>query len=198
MTAGPDPLLDGYRRFREHRWPDLARRYGEIARGGQRPTTAVVACSDARLDPQALFDAAPGDLFIIRNVAGLVPPYAPDGGCHGTSAAIEYAVKLLKVRRIVVLGHVGCDGIYGMIHGPRPEAREFLLPWMDIAEPVLWPIPEAVPGQPMERTVEQAVLRLSLLNLRTFPWIRDAEHSGRLFIDAMEFDIKTGALLRIA
>jgi carbonic anhydrase len=197
MTDKPDLLLDGYRRFREHRWPDLARRYGEIARGGQRPTTAVVACSDARLDPQAIFDAAPGDLFVIRNVAGLVPVYAPDGGCHGTSAALEYAVRVLKIRRLVLLGHVGCDGVHSMIHGPLPEARDFLMPWMDIAEPVLWPIPETLPGETTERAVERKVLELSSRNLRTFPWILDAERSGRLFIEAMEFDIRTGGIVTL-
>lgn len=198
MTTDRDPLLDGYQRFRQTRWPELAPRFQAMARSGQRPTTVVVACSDARLDPQSVFDAAPGDLFVIRNVAGLVPPFAPDGGCHGTSAALEYAVRLLKVRRVIVLGHVGCDGIHGMIHGPRPDARDFLLPWMDIAEPVLWPIPEARSGERLERIVEAAVLKLSLQNLRTFPWIAAAERSGRLTLQAMEFDLSAGELTAVA
>ncbi len=192
-----DPLMEGHLRFREHRWPLVARRYGEVARGGRRPMAAVLTCSDARLDPQAIFDAGPGDLYVIRNVAGLVPTYAPDGGCHGTSAALEYAVRVLKVPRVVLLGHVGCDGIHSMIHGPHPNAKDFLMPWLDIAEPVLWPFPDPAPGETIERAVERDVLDLSLRNLRTFPWIRDAERSRRLAIDAMEFDFRTGSLVLI-
>lgn len=154
----------------------------------------VIACSDARIDPQTIFDAAPGDLFVIRNVAGLVPPYAPDGGCHGTSAALEYAVKILKVRRIVVLGHAKCDGVHALIHGPLRNARDFLDPWMDIAEPVMWPMPEPNSGEALEMAVEDAVLALSLSNLRTFPWIRDGETAGHLALTAWRFDISTGEL----
>ncbi|WP_275539701.1 carbonic anhydrase, partial [Brevundimonas denitrificans] len=116
------------------------------------------------------------ELFVIRNVAGLVPEYTPDGGCHGTSAALEYAVKILKVRRIVLLGHAHCDGIHAMIHGPVRNAPDFLAPWVDIAEPVMWPMPEQGAGQSFEAAIEIAVLRQSLANLRTFPWIRDAEN----------------------
>jgi len=151
----------------------------------------VIACSDARIDPQTIFDAAPGDLFVIRNVAGLVPPYAPDGGCHGTSAALEYAVKILKVRRIVVLGHAKCDGVHALIHGPLRNARDFLDPWIDIAEPVMWPMPEPDSGEALEMAVEDAVLALSLSNLRTFPWIRDGETAGHLALTAWRFDIST-------
>lgn len=195
--ARPDPLMDGYRRFRAAAWPEQADRYRGLARRGQKPTTAVVACSDARVDPQAIFDAEPGDLFIVRNVAGLVPVYAPDGGCHGTSAALEYAVKILKVRRIVLLGHDDCDGVHAMIHGPLREAQDFLTPWMDIAEPVMWPIPEFGSAERMETVLERAVTRLSLDNLRTFPWIAGAEAAGRLRLDAFRFEIASGALSTI-
>lgn len=190
-----DPLIVGYRRFRKTAWPAKAQLFGQLARRRQQPATAVIACSDARIDPQTIFDAEPGELFVIRNVAGLVPTYAPDGGCHGTSAALEYAVKILKVRRIVVLGHVGCDGVHAMIHGPLPQARDFLGPWMDIAEPVMWPMPEQGAGQALERAVEVAVLQLSLSNLRTFPWIRESERSGHLTLSAWQFSIATGELL---
>jgi carbonic anhydrase len=189
-----DPLIVGYRRFRKSAWPARAQLFAQLARRRQQPATAVIACSDARIDPQTIFDAEPGELFVIRNVAGLVPPYAPDGGCHGTSAALEYAVKILKVRRIVVLGHVGCDGVHAMIHGPLPHARDFLGPWMDIAEPVMWPMPEQGAGQALEGAVEVAVLQLSLNNLRTFPWIRESERSGHLTLSAWQFSIATGEL----
>lgn len=155
MTFRPDdPLLQGYLRFRTSVWPRHAERYARLARRRQHPGTAVVACSDARVDPQTIFDAEPGELFVIRNVAGLVPEYAPDGGCHGTSAALEYAVRILKVRRIVLLGHTRCDGIHAMIHGPLRKAPDFLGPWVDIAEPVMWPIPDRQPGQTLEDTIE--------------------------------------------
>ncbi|PZO40141.1 MAG: carbonic anhydrase [Alphaproteobacteria bacterium] len=194
MVDSNDPLIVGYRRFRSTVWPAKAQLFAQLARKRQQPATAVIACSDARIDPQTIFDAEPGELFVIRNVAGLVPPYAPDGGCHGTSAALEYAVKILKVRRIVVLGHVGCDGVHAMIHGPLREARDFLGPWMDIAEPVMWPMPEQGTGQALEGAVELAVLDLSLKNLRTFPWIREAEQVGQLTLTAWQFSIATGEL----
>lgn len=192
-----DPLIKGHLRFRENTWPGEARRYAQLARRRQQPATALIACSDARIDPQTIFDAEPGELFVIRNVAGLVPPYAPDGGCHGTSAALEYAVKILKVRRIVVLGHAGCDGVQAMIHGPLREARDFLGPWMDIAEPVMWPMPELGSGQALEGAVELAVLQLSLNNLRTFPWIYEGEQAGQLGLTALQFSLSSGDLRRV-
>lgn len=199
MIAAPeltpkDPLLAGYQRFRSTTWPAQAQRYAQLARRRQQPATVVVACSDARIDPQTIFDAEPGQLFVIRNVAGLVPEYAPDGGCHGTSAALEFAVKILKVRRIVVLGHTGCDGVHAMIHGPLRNAQDFLGPWMDIAEPVMWPMPEQGSGEPFEAAIENATLQLSLTNLRTFPWIRDGEKAGHLTLSAWRFNIATGEL----
>lgn len=194
MSGTDDPLLAGYQRFRTTVWPALSQRYARLARRGQQPATAVIACSDSRLDPQTIFDAEPGELFVIRNVAGLVPAYAPDGGCHGTSAALEYAVKILRVRRIVLLGHARCDGIHAMIHGPLRNAPDFLGPWVDIAEPVMWPIPEPAVGETFETTIEHAALRLSLANLRTFPWIRAAETSGHLSLSVWRFSIATGEL----
>lgn len=195
MTSDPDDsLMAGYRRFRSTVWPGQAQRYAQLARRRQQPATVVIACSDARIDPQTIFDAAPGQLFVIRNVAGLVPEYAPDGGCHGTSAALEFAVKILRVRRIVVLGHAVCDGVHAMIHGPLRNAQDFLGPWMDIAEPVMWPMPEQGAGAVFEAAIEDAVLRLSLTNLRTFPWIRDAESAGHLSLSVWRFNIATGEL----
>jgi carbonic anhydrase len=192
-----DPLLAGYRRFRANVWPGQAERFAHLARRRQQPATAVVACSDSRIDPQTIFDAEPGKLFVIRNVAGLVPPYAPDGGCHGTSAALEFAVKILKVRRIVLLGHGDCDGVHAMINGPLRNARDFLGPWMDIAEPVMWPMPDQASGQPLEAAIEDATIKLSLANLRTFPWIRDGEKAGQLSLVAWRFTLSTGELLAL-
>ena len=151
-------LLEGYRRFRANVWPAERARYQALAEGGQRPETLVVACSDSRVDPRTIFDAAPGELFVVRNVAGLVPPWQPDANYHGTSAALEYAVRVLGVARIVVLGHAQCGGVQAMVEGAPDHARDFVAPWMKIAESV----------------------RLSLPNLATFPWIADAVAAGRL------------------
>lgn len=118
-----DRLLEGYRRFRAEVWPAERARYEALARKGQRPETLVIACSDSRVDPQTVFGAAPGDLFVVRNVAGLVPSYHPDAGYHGTSAALEFAVRVLGVARIVVLGHAQCGGIQAMVEGAPKEAR---------------------------------------------------------------------------
>ena len=119
-----DRLIEGYRRFRTEFWPGQRERYEALANSGQSPETLVIACSDSRVDPQTVFGAAPGELFVVRNVAGLVPTYQPDAGYHGTSAALEFAVRVLKVKRIVVLGHVHCGGILAMVEGAPPEARE--------------------------------------------------------------------------
>ena len=195
MTIAPDdPLMAGYHRFRASAWPKKAQLFAKLARGRQQPATAVIAGSDSRIDPQTIFDAGPGELFVIRNVAGLVPECAPDGGCHGTSAALEYAVKILKVRRIVLLGHANCDGVHAMIHGPLRNADDFLGPWMDIAEPVMWPMPEQGSGEALHSAIEDAVIHLSMSNLRTFPWISESETAGHLALSALRFNIATGEL----
>jgi len=175
--APDDPLISGYRRFRQDVWPARAESYARLAKRGQKPSTAVVACSDARLDPQAIFDAEPGELFVIRNVAGL-----------------EFAVRILRVRTLVLLGHADCDGIHAMLHGPLRHAPDFLMPWMDIAEPVMWPMPEAVPGECFEAKVEDAVIGLSLANLRGFPWIASVEKSGALRLRAFKLHLGQGVL----
>ncbi len=114
-----DALLDGYKRFRADIWPEARKRYEALSLKGQRPQALVVCCSDSRVDPATVFNTVPGEMFTIRNVAGLVPPYQPDGGCHGTSAALEFGVRVLKVSRIVVLGHAQCGGVRAM---ERPGA----------------------------------------------------------------------------
>jgi carbonic anhydrase len=191
-----DSLFDGYRRFRETVWPSERARY-EALSGGQRPHTLVLACSDSRVDPQTIFGAAPGELYVIRNVAALAPPYEPDAGYHGVSAALEFGVRLLKVSRLVVLAHGRCGGVKAMIDGAPPTARDFLPKWMEIAEPVLWPI--GVPTDPERHLCyfEKEVLALTLRNLMTFPWIRSRVESGDLSLHGMRFDIHTGVLSRL-
>jgi carbonic anhydrase len=190
-------LLEGYRRFRSEVWPAERARYEALAMKGQRPETLVIACSDSRVDPQTVFGAGPGELFVVRNVAGLVPPYRPDAGYHGTSAALEYGVRVLGVARIVVLGHAQCGGIKAMVEGAPEEARDFVEPWMTIARPALRALPAQVEGGDLLQHCESAVVRLSLANLATFPWIDAAVAAGRLTLAGFRFDIRTGVLARL-
>ncbi len=192
-----DRLLEGYRRFRADVWPAERARYEALAKRGQRPETLVVACSDSRVDPQTVFGAAPGELFVVRNVAGLVPLYSPDAGYHGTSAALEFGVRVLKVARVVVLGHAQCGGIQAMVEGAPEEGRDFVEPWMAIAEPVLRSTPPPHAAHDPLTHYETEVVRLSLANLATFPWIADAVAAGRLELQGFRFDIRSGALTRL-
>ncbi|HSA79542.1 MAG TPA: carbonic anhydrase [Geminicoccaceae bacterium] len=192
-----DRLLEGYRRFRAEVWPAQRARYETLAQQGQRPETLVVACSDSRVDPETVFGAAPGELFVVRNVAGLIPPYHPDAAYHGTSAGLEFAVRVLGVARIVVLGHTQCGGVRAMVEGAPEEARDFVAPWMRIAEPALQSLQRHGSGADIFSHCEIAVVRLSLVNLRTFPWIDAAVAAGRLKLHGFRFDIHTGVLARL-
>lgn len=189
-----DRLLQGYRRFRAEVWPRERARYQALAEQGQAPETLVVACSDSRVDPQTVFGAAPGELFVLRNIAGLVPPYQPDAHYHGSSAALEYGVRVLKVARIVVLGHADCGGVRAMVEGAPAAARDFVSSWMRIAESVLRTVPERLDGENILGHCETEVVRLSLANLGTFPWIAEAVGAGRLALHGCHFDIRSGVL----
>ena len=192
-----DQLLDGYRRFRAEVWPAERSRYEALAHWGQSPETLVVSCSDSRVDPQTVFGAVAGELFVVRNIAALVPTYGPDAGCHGTSAALEYGVRVLKVSRIVVLGHAQCGGVQAMLEGAPAEARDFVAPWIGMAAPALGRIPAHLHGAERRCRCENEVVRLSLDNLATFPWIADAIAAGTLSLHGFRFDIHTGVLEQI-
>ncbi len=189
-----DPLLDGYRRFRAEIWPAERARYEALARWGQAPETMVISCSDSRVDPQTVFGAAPGEMFVLRNIGGLAPPYGPDGGHHGASAAIEFGVRVLKVKRLVALGHAQCGGVRAMALGAPAEARDFVASWVEIARPAL-----SAAGDRAGRLddIEAAVVRLSLANLMTFPFVAEAVAAGRLALHGFRFDIHTGVLSRV-
>ena len=191
-----DRLIEGYRRFRAEVWPEQRTRYERLAERGQKPEALVIACSDSRVDPQTVFGAVPGQLFMLRTVAGLVPPYGPDMGYHGTSAALEYGVRVLKVERVVVLGHAQCGGVRAMLEGPQ-EATDFVAQWMAIAQPALRRAGEAAQGEDMMRRCETEVLRLSLENLLTFPWIADSVKAGRLRVQGFHFGIQSGVLAKL-
>jgi len=130
-----DDLIEGYRRFRASTWRNERARFEELTAHGQHPRALVIACSDSRTDPQMVFDAAPGELFVIRNVANLVPPYGPDDQPHGVSSAIEFAVRTLRVGEIIVMGHAMCGGIRALLDGTPPELADFVGQWVRIAEP---------------------------------------------------------------
>ena len=188
-----DPLIEGYKKFRAETWPAERERYEALAHWGQSPDTMIVACSDSRVDPQTIFGAVPGEMFVLRNVAALVPPYQPDAqGYHGTSAAIEFGVRVLKVARLVVLGHAQCGGVRAMAYGAPPQARDFVAAWVDIGRPAF----EAAPGKKLSE-VEIGVVRLSLANLMSFPWIAELVAGGRLSLQGFIFDIHTGVLTRV-
>lgn len=190
-------LIDGYHRFRTDVWPAQRDRYRALAREGQHPETLVVSCSDSRVDPQTVFGAAPGELFVVRNVAGLVPPDQPDSRSHGTSAALEYGVRVLGVSRIVVLGHAQCGGIEAMVSGVPSGGHSYVAPWMAIADPVMKQLPAQLEGEALLTHCEKEVVRLSLANLVTFPWIAEAVAAGRLSLHGFRFGIRSGELSRL-
>ena len=189
-------LLPGYRRFRDTSWPAYRATFERLAAAGQRPHTVVVACSDSRVDPSLIFDAGPGELFVVRNVANLVPPYAPDGNCHGTSAALEFGVVLLEAPNLVVLGHGLCGGVQALL-APTGPPGDFLPPWIRLAARAragaLACDDGADPGCAQEAG-EHAVVRLSLENLLTFPWVAERAAAGRLRLHGAHFDVRTGVL----
>ena len=188
-----DKLIEGYRRFRAEVWPEERAHYEQLAEAGQSPEIMMIACSDSRVDPATVFGAGPGQLFMVRSVAGLIPQYHPDMGQHGTSAALEYGVRVLKVRRIVLLGHAQCGGVRAMLEGPQ-EATDFVPQWIEIAQPALQRVREASPGEDIYSRCEIEVLKLSLANLLTFPWLGEAVKAGKLQVHGFHFGIQSGVL----
>ncbi len=195
--ALPADLLAGYHRFRHTRYSVERGRYRQLEEDGQRPRTMVVACSDSRSGPEAVFDAGPGELFVVRNVAALVPAYAPDTRNHAASAALEFAVLALGVRSIVVMGHGRCGGVAAALDDPAPlAASDFIGTWVaglrDLADR-LDPIEREDPAR-SRRALELRSIEQSIANLRTFPWIRSREASGSLALHGAWFDIGLGEL----
>jgi carbonic anhydrase len=189
-------LIDGYRRFRAQEWPVRRAMFEHLAHGGQSPTTMVIACSDSRVDPTMIFNAEPGELFILRNVANLVPPYQPDTAFHATSAALEFAVRVLEVSNLIVMGHAMCGGIGVLLRGAPPGAGDFLLPWMRIAERAKRRALERASDDP-QSDCEQESVKLSLENLLTFPWIEQRVAQQRLTLIGTLFDIRSGVLTQL-
>ncbi|MBV9747239.1 MAG: carbonic anhydrase [Acetobacteraceae bacterium] len=186
-------LLEGYRRFRETEWPERRALFETLARDGQAPQAMVIACSDSRVDPAMIFGAGPGDLFVLRNIANLVPPSQPEARDHAASAALEFAVRVLEVPHLIVMGHAMCGGVRALLHGAPHPAGDFLTPWMRIAEPARRRALACDPADP-QTACEHEVVKLSLENLRTFPWIAERVDAGRLRLHGATFDIRSGVL----
>jgi carbonic anhydrase len=196
--GAPDPgsldhLFEGYRRFRADTWPDLKRRFEQLA-NGQSPKIMVIGCSDSRVDPQQILGAAPGELFVLRNVAALAPPYAPDQTHHGSSAALEFAVRVLKVERIVVLAHAGCGGVKALFDGAPPDAFDFVVSWVNMASRARRVVDPTLEGVARQRASEEACVGVTIENLMTFPWIRERVEDGTLAITGMHFGVADGCL----
>jgi carbonic anhydrase len=183
-------LLSGYRSFREQRWPQERALYEALSHG-QTPRLLVIGCSDSRVDPGTIFGAGPGELFVIRNVANLVPPFDQGEGLHGTSAAIEYAVKVLQVRTILVMGHARCGGVAAALSGNVGPEMRFLRSWIDLLEPARL-VCQAVADN--QTALERESIRLSLSRLCTFPFVTEAMAEGRLALEGARFDIADGHL----
>lgn len=190
-------LSEGYRRFRAGRYTDERVRYDTLAREGQRPRTMIVACSDSRSAPETIFDAGPGELFVVRNVAALVPVYAPDAKSHGASAALEFAVLGLEVTSIVVMGHGRCGGVAAALDpASRLTASDFIGAWVADLKTLDAHTPIAPEGSPedRQRLIEHLSVQQSLEHLRTFPWIAERERAGALTLHGAWFDISLGEL----
>jgi carbonic anhydrase len=193
-------LIEGYRRFRKDGWSRERERWSELAEG-QSPKVMVIACSDSRVDPGQILDAAPGEMFVVRNVAALVPPFETAAGRHGVSAALEFAVTQLQVEEIIVMGHGFCGGCAAALTGqfdnaPHGEGH-FIADWIELLEEARDQVRGAHPGEldrAAFRDMELEGVRTSLANLRTFPWVHEREQAGLLALHGAFFSIAEGVL----
>ena len=187
-------FINGFKRFQENYFGGDQELFTQL-KYGQTPSAMVIACSDSRVDPAILLDCEPGDLFMVRNVANLVPPYEKGAGLHGVSTALEYGVRVLKVEHLIVLGHSQCGGINALVNGAQGE---FIVNWVNIAqrakERVLADMPQASAAEKI-CACEQASVLVSLENLLTFPWIQKKVEQGELTLHGWYFDLDAGRLL---
>ena len=198
MSSFPSALITGYGEFREKKFAQERERYRRLAEQGQVPETLVIACCDSRAAPETIFNALPGEIFVVRNVANLVPPYEPDDQHHATPAALEFAVQALKVKHIVVLGHGRCGGIAAALN-PALEPLspgDFIGKWMEPLAPVAESIiaDEWMTSAERQTALERISICHSIANLRTFPFVSTLEDKGRLSLHGAWFDIADGKL----
>src|SRR5579871_831090 len=197
MITFPQKLIDGYRTFAAQRLPTEQSRYRELSERGQSPDVMVIGCCDSRVSPEVIFDVGPGELFVVRNVANLVPVYQPDQGAHGVSAALEFAVNALHVKHVVVLGHAQCGGIRAFINKSEPlSPGDFIGRWM-----AMFIKPGEIVEQRAHETMQDFVVRIekaavfrSLENLMTFPFVRARVESGELQLHGAYFGVAEGTL----
>lgn len=194
-------LVAGFKRFRHKYFEGENSVYRKLSQSGQTPKTLIIGCSDSRVDPAILSSASPGDLFVVRNVANLVPPYEKNGGFHGVSSAIEFAVVNLQVENVVVLGHRQCGGIRALMTTPEGQGEsEFIHRWVNIAHEAKQIVLEAMPGADVEQLCgrcELESIRISIRNLHTFPFVREAIKERGMNLIGAYFDIEEGRLLEL-
>lgn len=193
-------LLKGYRRFREDTYPRQKERFDDTIAQGQHPKLMIIGCSDSRVDPAQIFDVDPGDIFVVRNVAALVPPFEPTPGQHGVSAAVEFAVQMLEVRQILVMGHGRCGGCKAALTQAFDEQVHgegaFVANWVNLLSEAREPVARkhGTTGRKAELAMEFAAIRQSLANLRSFPWVAEKEQAGILKLRGAHFSIVEGVL----
>jgi carbonic anhydrase len=200
-TSSPvlEDLIAGYRRFRDVGWTPHRDRWAALGEG-QAPKTMIIACSDSRVDPSQIFDVDPGEIFVVRNVAALVPPFETTPGHHGVSAALEFAVQVLKVQEVMVMGHGLCGGckaaLTQSLQGTEPGQGGFVADWISLLDEARRPVAESLgtEGREAERAMEQAAVRVSLENLMTFPCVRSKVNAGTLKLRGAFFAISDGVL----
>lgn len=194
-----EQLIAGYRRFRDHGWTPHRERW-ERLREGQEPKVMIIACSDSRVDPAQVFDTDPGEMFVVRNVAAMVPPFETTPGLHGVSAALEFAIQVLKVKEVVVMGHGMCGGCRAALTQELAGAERgrggFVADWISLLDEARKPVVEAhgTSGRTAERAMEMAGVKASLANLRTFPCVQEKEADGSLVLRGAFFAISDGVL----
>ena len=193
----PQRLIEGYSAFQNGRLKAEQNRYRELAEAGQSPQVMVIGCSDSRVSPEVIFDAKPGELFVVRNVANLIPPYSPDGSYHGVSAALEFATGALKVKHIVVLGHAQCGGVRAFAEQNTPiSTTDFIGKWMTLIAPaaeIVGELGQISQADYLDR-LEKASIANSLHNLMTFPRVQYLVGVGELFLHGAYFGVATGQL----
>lgn len=195
-----EKLVEGFRDFQSDYFTGDTELFQKLIKDGQSPEALVIACSDSRIDPGIVMRAEPGDIFSVRNVAAMVPPYKADGRTHGTSAAIEYAVTALKVQYIIVMGHALCGGVRALAEssGDFRHKKDFISRWISIGIKARDMVNKAFPSASMDekaRLLEQSSILVSLKNLMTFPYVRKAIEEGRLQMHGWYFDIPNGKIM---
>ncbi|PKP84803.1 MAG: carbonic anhydrase [Alphaproteobacteria bacterium HGW-Alphaproteobacteria-2] len=196
----PKYLVQRYQGWRATTYSENRAWYLQLAEQGQHPRAMVVSCCDSRVHVTSIFGADTGEFFIHRNIANLVPPYAPDGDHHGTSAAVEYAVRVLKVAHLIVLGHSSCGGVAGcmaMCEGRAPELDEpgsFIGRWMDILRPAHAGVADITSEAERALALEQRAVLVSLENLMTFPFVRERVEAQTLTLHGLWHDVGEGQL----